>query len=131
MPRALKVCSKPGCPELTRDGRCDGHKRQTEQARGSARSRGYDRQHEQRFRVGVLTRDPLCVCTDTTHPHGQVCPRQSTVADHYPRSKRELRALGLDDNDPDYGRGVCKDCHDRHTAAAQPGGWHAEVTQRD
>lgn len=62
----------------------------------------------------MLERDPICV----------VClVRVSTVADHYPRSKRELEQLGLDSNDPQYGRGLCKRCHDRSTAERQPGGF--------
>jgi 5-methylcytosine-specific restriction protein A len=64
------------------------------------------------------------VCDDQAHGHGPQCLAPSTVADHYPRDKRELQALGLDDNDPRYGRGLCKTCHDKHTAQAQPGGWN-------
>jgi 5-methylcytosine-specific restriction enzyme A len=124
MPRALAVCPVAGCAEVTTGGRCGSHRRQAEQYRGSARQRGYGRQHETRFRPGVLKRDPLCVCTDQSHDHGPRCPAQSTVADHHPRDRRQLVALHLDPDDPQYGRGLCKGCHDRHTAAAQPGGWH-------
>jgi 5-methylcytosine-specific restriction protein A len=125
MPRALRVCSQPGCPALTDSGRCEDHRRAAEQVRGSARDRGYGRAHRQRFRRGVLRRDPLCGCTDEDHSHGPRCLAPSTVADHWPRDRRELARLGLDANDPQYGRGLCKACHDRHTAWAQPGGWHA------
>ncbi|ROT29675.1 holin [Micromonospora sp. HM5-17] len=125
MPRALKICSQPGCPELTASGRCAAHTRDADQRRGTRHQRGYGRAHERRFRTGVLRRDPLCVCTDTSHGHGPACLRPSTVADHWPRDRRELVRLGLDPDDPQYGRGLCKPCHDRHTAQAQPGGWHA------
>ncbi|QDY11401.1 hypothetical protein FJK98_02390 [Micromonospora sp. HM134] len=67
----------------------------------------------------------MCVCTDDTHDHGRQCLRPSTVADHWPLSRRELVDAGLDANDPTRGRGLCKGCHDRHTSVAQPGGWNA------
>ncbi|GAB3817710.1 hypothetical protein [Micromonospora zhanjiangensis] len=124
MPRALKPCSTPGCPELVRTGRCSTCTGQAEQQRGTAAQRGYGARHRRRFRTRVLQRNPLCVCVDTSHDHGTQCLRPSTVADHHPRSRRELEAAGLDPNDPAYGRGLCKGCHDRHTAAAQPGGWN-------
>jgi 5-methylcytosine-specific restriction protein A len=49
----------------------------------------------------------------------------ATVADHYPLSRKELIDAGLDPNDPQHGRGLCKPCHDRETAQNQPGGWNA------
>ena len=115
--KALTVCSRPGCAELTTGGRCDGCKREAEQARGSASRRGYGRTHENRFRKAVLDRDPVC----------RLCGKAaSTVADHWPLSRRELVAKGLDPNDPQRGRGLCKPCHDRSTGRLQPGGWNAE-----
>ena len=44
MPRALKVCSKPGCPELVPHtvSRCTAHERAADRARGSRQERGYD-----------------------------------------------------------------------------------------
>lgn len=123
MPRALKTCSVPGCPELVPSGRCAQHRREAEQRRGTARQRGYDRAHERRFRQAVLARDPLCVCQDHGHGHGPRCLTPSTVADHWPRSRRELVAAGLDPNDPQHGRGLCASCHGKHTATAQPGGF--------
>lgn len=125
MPRALKVCPAAGCPNLVTAGRCDTHTQQAEQRRGSRHQRGYGRGHTNRFRPGVLKKNPLCVCTDTSHDHGAECLRPSTVADHWPRDRRELVRLGLDADDPQYGRGLCKPCHDRHTATTQPGGWNA------
>ncbi|MFB7224215.1 MULTISPECIES: holin [Terrabacteria group] len=127
MPKSLRwrVCSAPGCPEYTQHGKCDDHRRQAEQRRGSARQRGYDRDHERRFRRPVLERDPLCVCTDTAHGHGQSCGQPSRHADHHPTDRRALVAAGLDPNDPKHGRGLCGPCHSSHTAAEQPGGWHA------
>jgi 5-methylcytosine-specific restriction protein A len=72
--------------------------------------------HEQRFRRGVLDRDPVC----------KVCwAEPATVADHYPKSRRQLVAEGLDPNNPQHGRGLCASCHGKETAKNQPGGWNA------
>lgn len=117
MPRALKVCSTHGCPNLIPQGssRCSDCDRRADRARGS---RGYQTAGHRRFRRVVLTRDPLCVvCREAV----------STVADHWPISRRDLVAQGLDPNDPSRGRGVCHPCHSRETAKHQPGGWNART----
>lgn len=110
------MCSSPGCPEYTQGGRCDGCKQQAERRRGSARQRGYGREHERRFRPAVLARDPVCVLCQSA---------PSVHADHHPLSRRELVERGLDPNDPQHGRGLCGPCHASETAQHQPGGWHA------
>ena len=113
--RARTVCSVPGCPNLTDTGRCASCRADAEQARGTARQRGYGGQHENRFRPGVLTRDPVCV----------LCHQRPSVhADHWPQSRRELIAAGLDPDDPANGRGLCGRCHSSETARHQPGGWN-------
>lgn len=122
--RALTVCSVPGCPHLTPAGRCPAHRSEAEQARGTARQRGYGRQHEQRFRPGVLARDPRCRCTEQSHGHAVPCGQPSVHADHWPHSRRELVAAGLDPDDPQHGRGMCQPCHSSETARHQPGGWN-------
>jgi 5-methylcytosine-specific restriction protein A len=63
----------------------------------------------------VLNRDPICVLCEL---------RQSTVADHYPLSRKELLEQGMNPNDPNRGRGLCVTCHNRETAVNQPGGWN-------
>ena len=125
MPKALKVCSTKGCPELVPEGRCPTCQANAEQQRGTAAQRGYDAKHRRIFRAKVLRKNPLCVCTDSGHDHGAQCLRPSSVADHHPLSRKELVDAGLNPNDPDHGRGLCKGCHDQHTAVAQPGGWNA------
>lgn len=120
--RALTICSVPGCPEYTERGRCASHRREAEQKRGSARQRGYGREHTTRFRPAVLARDPHCVCVDTSHGHHNPCGQPSVHADHWPTSRRDLEAAGEDPNDPRHGRGLCHSCHSRSTAAEQPGG---------
>lgn len=127
-PRVCTGCRKtipPGpCPDCTPRGIREG-----DRARGSAHHRGYGRRHRGRFRSAVLARDPVCTC-DLSCVSGGVllhepgdCDQLSTVADHHPLTKRQLRAAGLDDHDPERGRGLCKGCHDRHTARSSPGGW--------
>lgn len=111
----VKVCPQPGCPTLTDAGRCPTHRRQADQARGTAAQRGYGHDHATRFRPAVLHRDPICVLCLIAF---------STVADHHPLSRRELVDAGEDPNDPRHGRGLCASCHNTETARHQPGGWH-------
>lgn len=119
-----RVCTTPRCPEFTQGGgKCDDCKHKAEQKRGTARQRGYGKQHEQRFRPAVLARDPHCVCTDESHGHRSPCGKPSQHADHWPLSRRELTAAGEDPNDPKHGRGLCGPCHSSETAANQPGGF--------
>lgn len=126
MPRALKVCSRAGCPNLVVSGRCVDCDRAAEAKRGIRQERGYGRAHVDRFRRGVLRRDPICVCPDVgRHGHPARCFRPSTRADHFPASRRELIARGLDADDPRYGRGLCGRCDSAQTAVRQPGGWAA------
>lgn len=127
MPRrsGWRVCSTPGCPEFSdRGGKCDEHRREADQRRGTARQRGYTREHETRFRPAVLARDPICVCpgcNQCTIP-GECCDRASVHADHWPIDRRDLVAQGLDANDPKHGRGLCPHCHGSATAQHQ-GPW--------
>lgn len=112
--RAPRRCTTPGCPRPpvppgSRCAQCG-----TPRPRPSATAQGYGAEHRARFRARVLARDPVCVlCQDAPAEH----------ADHWPRSKRELRAAGLDEHHPGYGRGLCQRCHSRETAGHQPGGW--------
>jgi 5-methylcytosine-specific restriction protein A len=117
--RALTTCSA-GCGALVERGRCADCSSAAEQRRGSATARGYGRRHRSGFRRGVLERDICCV----------LCRENglwtlATVADHHPLSRRELVERGMDPDDPEHGRGVCKPCHDKSTAVEQPGGWNA------
>jgi 5-methylcytosine-specific restriction protein A len=114
----MRVCSVPGCATLypnTQGSRCPTHVRQADKARGTSAERGYNTPGHRKFRAAVLNRDPICTLCGI---------KQSTVADHYPHSRKELIALGLNPNDPQYGRGLDKQCHDRETAIHQPGGWN-------
>lgn len=127
MPRAMHPCPTPGCatPTPARQGRCPKHRAESDRRRGTARERGYGKAHTNRFRPGVLRRDPQCQCTPD-HPahHGQPCPQPSTVADHWPKDRHQLVAEGADPNDPTHGRGLCAPCHSWQTTQHQPGGWN-------
>lgn len=118
MPRTWKPCSTPTCSELVPSGqtKCDNCKADAEQRRGTATQRGYGKRHQSRFRRGVLRKDPLCVCVHPDCGHGAPCGLIATVADHWPRDRRQLVAEGADPDDPANGRGLCQPCHDRHTA---------------
>jgi 5-methylcytosine-specific restriction protein A len=112
----MRVCSVHGCPTLypsTEGSRCPAHRRQARAARTD--NTVYSTRGHRTFRTAVLTRDPIC-----TLCHLAV----STVADHYPRTRRELVAQGLDPNAPEHGRGLCAPCHNKWTAQSSPGGWH-------
>lgn len=125
MVRALQVCSRTTCPNLSTSGKCDQCRAADEQQRGTSRQRGYGYRHETRFRAGVLKRDPLCTCTTPGHGHGGQCLIPSKHADHWPLSRTDLVAKGMDPNDPKHGRGLCPRCHSRETSVHQPGGWNA------
>lgn len=118
----MRVCSVSGCPTIYPDGegsRCATHRREADRRRGTAQQRGYtSTEHRVGFRRAVLRRDPICVLCGAA---------LSTVADHHPLSRRELLDRGLDPDDPQRGRGLCKGCHDSSTAEAQPGGFNAVI----
>lgn len=113
----MRVCSAHGCGTLYPSGegsRCSEHRRAADKARRPD-GNPYGTAAHRRFRAAVLARDIIC----------QICGiRPSTVADHWPLSRKELEARGLNPNDPARGRGLCKYDHDRETARNQPGGWN-------
>lgn len=127
MPRGYKVCSANGCPNLVKTGRCDTCESAADRERGTAKERGYGTAAWEARRRECLRRDPLCVCTAPGHGHdGRQCIAASHVADHWPKSRRQLVALGIrDPNALQYLRGICDRCHNKHTAIEQPGGWNA------
>jgi 5-methylcytosine-specific restriction protein A len=84
-------------------------RRQIDRVRGNAGERGYGHDHREQFRLAVLKRDRW-IC--------RMCGGAAVAADHYPSTRRELVAAGLNPNDPQYGRALCTTCHNRHTAKA-------------
>lgn len=115
----MRVCSVSGCPTIyprAEGSRCTPHRQAARRAR-RATNDVYTSAGHKRFREAVLVAQPICT----------ICwVAQSTVADHYPLDRRELVRKGLDPNDPERGRGLCAKCHNKHTAATNPGGWAAE-----
>ena len=129
--RPPRVC--PRCGGVIHGDRCPAcgraYQRESDARRGSSTERGYGARHRNVFRAEVLRRDPVCRCEDPgcpEHPGESRCLHLSTVADHHPLTRRELVARGLDPDDPQHGRGLCKGCHDHHTATDERtrGGWN-------
>ncbi|QQM44996.1 holin [Streptomyces liliifuscus] len=124
--RAPRPCTTPSCSGTPVQGsaKCAECGDRARRPRPSATAQGYGREHRERFSDGVLTRDPTCVCPETAHGHALPCGAPSEHADHWPRSKRELRELDWDEHNPAYGRGLCRPCHSKETARHQPAGWN-------
>jgi 5-methylcytosine-specific restriction protein A len=101
-------CSRCGAA-VVRSGLCKKHLGQSDRQRGSASARGYDQKHRDHFRTPVLEAAGY-VC----QWHAG-CDAEATVADHYPRPRKQLVADGDDPNDPQYGRALCGPHHSRHT----------------
>ena len=116
--KRTKVCSTRGCPNIHKN---DGAKCDTCQGEADRRhwedTSDYSSAGHRRFRAAVLDRDPICVMPR--------CNQPATVADHHPRSRKDLIALHLNPDDPQYGRGLCDRHHNQETARNQPGGWNA------
>ena len=45
MPRAKKICAKPGCPTIAVGSFCTTHQREADKARGTSTQRGYGTAH--------------------------------------------------------------------------------------
>jgi len=124
--RPQQPCKTPGCHNPARHKRptCTQCRTRTNRdqdtRRGNPTRRGYGRRHRERFRAGVLIRDRLC----------RICKRKEAVeADHYPLDRKTLVKMGLDADNPEYGRGLCKSCHAHETASIpeQRGGWYRDM----
>lgn len=127
-----KVCSTAGCANIIDDteSKCLECRRRKDRRRTRVRN-PYNTAGHQGFRRQVLARDPRCVCPgavdhDGCGKHVGMCARPSTVADHYPYERTELIELGLNPNDPRYGRGLCARCHDTKTGLTRPSGFRAQ-----
>ena len=109
--RRFAPCASPGCPALTREGRCAVHQpaqrdRSSEGPRPSASQRGYDATWRKR-RLMHLRAHPLCA----------ECGRVATDVDHIVPLARG--GTGADDNL----QSLCHGCHSRKTNREDGGGW--------
>lgn len=107
--RAPRQCRHPGCPGLTQSTYCEIHKRKakrsSDQARPSARQRGYDRRWEE-YRANYLAQNPDC----------QQCGDPATVVDHIVPVEQ-----GGSFWDPRNHQPMCKRCHDAKSATENGG----------
>ena len=100
--RPLKPCSHPGCPQLTRAGKCEIHAKQAEaqyeSRRGTATERGYDANWA-KARTVKLNQSPLCErCLNI----GFVIP--AILVHHKDHNSRN--------NSPENYESLCQTCHD-------------------
>lgn len=121
--KSPKPCTRCGTPTRHRSSKCDECLRKsrthTDQRRGTAAQRGYNRQHDNVFRTGVFElHGTSCVAVTELDPPTR-CGRTATHADHYPKSRRRLEREGLDPNDPQYGRPLCAHHHNQATGRTQ------------
>lgn len=116
MPRALAVCSTPGCPELTPSGPCRDCKRKADQRRGSGTARGWTSQWAH-FSRTWLRQHPDCACTNPACHHPGSCEHPATQVDHIDGSGR----TGPRAYDPANAQSLCQSCHSRKTATLDGG----------
>ena len=111
----MRVCSEPGCPELTKAGKCSEHRkaarRRSERGRPSAVERGYGKAWR-KTRTAFLRAFPTCIdCGDV-----------ATVADHAPRTRADLIAQGAPDPDAfEHLEPRCASCHSSKTGREDGG----------
>lgn len=119
---ARKPCTWFGCSALTDGGRCDLHRKQAEQQRGSARQRGYDSKWE-KAREGFLHKHPVCRHCQEGTPS---IFTPATVVDHIVPHRGDKDLFWLRSN----WQPLCKPCHDRKTATEDGGGgWAGGVAK--
>lgn len=107
--RALRECAHVGCRELTRETRCERHKK--ERGRGTSRNRPgdpfYSSRAWRRKRAAKLARDPLC----------EECLARGLTkgAEHVDHTldRRDRPDLAFADENL---RSLCESCHNRKTA---------------
>jgi 5-methylcytosine-specific restriction protein A len=102
--RAPRPCGRPGCPELTDERYCAGHRPRDD--RPTANARGYNYRW-QKVRAHYLRAHPLCADPDNIHGAGPVA---ATDVDH-----RRPRAQGGRDTWENL-QALCHSCHSRKTA---------------
>lgn len=116
--RAMQVCPTPGCPELTRGGRCEGCQAEAARKRTTPRAKGYDGAWE-RTRKAYLRAHPYCECDECMtlpeplRPLATEVNHRDGLGPHAPRG-----------HDWSNLQAVTKAHHSKITAREQPGGWN-------
>jgi len=109
--RPLRLCSNPGCSELTDKSYCLKHTRKFDQKRGSSYDRGYDGRWR-KYRILFLREHPLCeICLN------ECKITQANVVDHIEPHKGNKQLFWDEGNH----QALCKECHDRKTATEDGG----------
>lgn len=100
--RPLRPCSRPGCRNLSRTGRCPDHPRHQERRKDPEQAAYYNSAEWQKLRAQVRAEEPLC----------RMCKAEGRV------SATEI----IDHEDGDWThdarsnlRGLCRPCNDSHT----------------
>ena len=98
MPRAKRICPKPGCPAVVNKRYCVEHEREYEAKRGSSSQRGYGSQHRnerQRWarRIATLGHIQCATCPTTIHDGdpwdlGHTTDRRSYIGPQCPPCNR-------------------------------------------
>lgn len=115
---ALQVCTTPGCPTLTPQGRCPTCTTQARRRR-TPRTRAYDDPRWRRTRRAYLDTHPYCECDQ--------CAEESMLLRPLAEHVHHIDGLGvLGPRAYDWSNlmSLTQKCHARITADEQPGGWH-------
>ncbi|MFF0831010.1 HNH endonuclease [Brevibacillus sp. NPDC003359] len=113
--RPNKPCSKPGCPDLTRERYCQKHTEEQAKIynrhRGSSSERGYDARWR-KARTNYLSLNPLCV-----HCWNDGKAMAATVVDHIKPHKGDKLLFW----DRANWQALCATCHSKKTAKEDGG----------
>ena len=116
---AKKPCSQFGCRTLVQFGKCDAHRKQADQSRGSRTDRGYNNRWL-KARLTYLRRSPLCVvCKEA----GRLVP--AVIVDHIKPHKGDQELFWDSENN---WQSLCRPCHSRKTAT-EDGGFGNAIRQ--
>jgi 5-methylcytosine-specific restriction enzyme A len=114
-----RPCAQPGCSELVRgrDSTCEEHARQRASQRENRGGSSYGRRWSATIQPQFLYHNPWCA----------LCGREAKVADHYPKSRKDLIKEGVDMPDAFRRmRPLCMACDAKERPKREPGGFHAE-----
>jgi hypothetical protein len=81
----MRVCSRPGCPQLTTGGRCPQHAAEYERQRGTRQQRGYGKDHDdlrRRWKPKVERGEVDCHNPTCLHPIRRILPGEKWELGH-------------------------------------------------